>query len=418
MTAEKLSTGQMSTGQMGTGQMSTGQMSTGPLPTDMPQPEATSGDRGADWRARVRDLGPLFADRAAALDDLGAFVAENYADLKRHGFFAAGVPTEFGGAGLTHAELCGVVRELAHFCGSTALALSMHQHLVAAAVWRHGHGQPGEALLRRVAAENLVLVSTGGRDWLASSGEMVRAEGGYRVTARKAFSSGCLAGDLLISSARYDDPQEGPRVLHFALPLGAPGVRIEQDWHTLGMRGSGSHTVLLEDVFVPDAAVSLSRPRGAWHPVWSVVLGVAMPLIMAAYVGVAEAAAAQATGRARRAGAEPPLPYLLGELQNDLTAAQLALEDMTALSANYAFEPTVEHADRVLVRKTLCSRAVLAAVEKSLEVMGGAGFYRAAGLERSLRDIHGAQFHPLPEKPQQYFTGRLMLGLDPVPSPS
>jgi len=57
---------------------------------------------------------------------------------------------------------------------------------------------------------------------------------------------------------------------------------------------------------------------------------------------------------------------------------------------------------------------VLATVEKALEAAGGAGFYRKTGLERLLRDAHAAQFHPLPAKRQHRFTGRVVLGLDPI----
>lgn len=367
-----------------------------------------------DWLALVRELGPIFADRAAALDDKDGFVAENYADLKRHRFFSAGVPEELGGGGLSHRELCAVVRELAHYCGSTALALSMHQHLLAATVWRYKHGQPGEPLLRRIAEQELVLIATGGRDWLASNGTMTRVEGGFKVRASKSFASASPAGDLLVTSSTYDDPEAGPSVLHFAVPFKAEGLRIQEDWHTLGMRGTGSHTVVLDDVFVPDASVSLKRPQGVWHPVWGVVLGVAMPLIMSAYVGVAEAAATIAMDRARRGPTQPHTPFLLGELKNELTTARMAVDAMVAITDDYNFEPTLETADGILVRKTICSKAVIATAEKALEVAGGAGFYRGLGLERHLRDVHGAQFHPLPEKQQQHFSGRLALGLEPV----
>ena len=105
------------------------------------------------------------------------------------------VPSELGGGGATHGEVCQVLRELAHHCGSTALALSMHTHLVAAAVWRHKHGQPAEALLRKIAASELVLVSTGAGDWVDSVGKAERAPGGYRVSAVKRFGSGSPVGD-------------------------------------------------------------------------------------------------------------------------------------------------------------------------------------------------------------------------------
>jgi len=53
--------------------------------------------------------------------------------------------------------------------------------------------------------------------------------------------------------------------------------------------------------------------------------------------------------------------------------------------------------------------------EKALEVAGGGAFFRSAGLERMLRDLHAAQFHPMQEKRQHQFTGRLALGLEPIP---
>ena len=76
---------------------------------------------------------------------------ENYAEMKARKLFSAGEPEALGGGGASHTELCDLLRELARFCPSTALALSMHQHPLAAAVWRHLHGQPAESLLRRVA---------------------------------------------------------------------------------------------------------------------------------------------------------------------------------------------------------------------------------------------------------------------------
>ena len=68
------------------------------------------------------------------------------------------------------------------------------------------------------------------------------------------------------------------------------------------MRGTGSHTVVIDDVFVPEEAVALVRPAGEWHPVWSTVLGAALPLIMSSYVGVAEEAADRAVSTLRASG--------------------------------------------------------------------------------------------------------------------
>lgn len=369
-----------------------------------------------DWKALARELGSQIAPRAADHDESDKFVAENFALLRERRVFSAAVPAELGGGGCSHREMCDFLRELATYCSSTALALSMHQHLVATSIWNYRHGKPGQALLEKVAAKELILVSTGAGDWLASNGTVKAVEGGFRVSAKKPFASGSPMGDLLITSAPYEDPREGWQVLHFPVPFRTPGVRLDENWKALGMRGTGSHTVVLDDVFVPEATVTLRRPRGRFHTVWGVVLTVAMPLITSVYVGVAQAAAEIALQRARKQQEDASIPYLLGEMHNQLVTAQVALDSMIHIANNFDFEPGPGIASDILSRKTIAVRAALATAEKALETVGGAGFFRSLGLERLVRDAHGGQFHPLPEKKQQHFTGRVMLGLEPVAS--
>ena len=367
-----------------------------------------------DWTALGQELADLFAERAAEHDTNDSFVAENYTELKKRKVFSAGVPVEFGGGGASHGELCELLRSIAQGCGSTALALSMHSHLLAATLWRLRQGQAVEPLLKRIANEEIVLISTGASDWLQSSGRAERVEGGYRINGRKIFASGSPAGDLLITSACYDDPEEGPVVLHFPIPFNAEGISITDNWQTLGMRGTASNDIIIEDVFVPEAAVALRRPQGVWHPFFNVVVSVAMPLIMSVYVGIAEAAAKLTQQQVQRKKHDPHLPYLLGEMENQLVTAQMALREMIEITDNYAFAAVNETASAILVRKTIAANAAIQTVEKALEAVGGGGYFRALGLERLLRDIHAAQFHPLPEKRQLHFTGSLALGLDPV----
>ena len=364
-----------------------------------------------DWIAVVRALGERFAARAAEHDANDSFVAENYADLKAHRMFSAGVPADLGGGDASHAELCAMLRTLGRSCGSTALCLSMHTHLVAAAVWRRQHdGAPVEPLLRRVAAEELVLVSSGGSDWLAGSGRATQVEGGYRIAARKIFSSGCPSGQLLVTSAVWDDPQGGPTVLHFPVALDGPGVKILDTWHTLGMRGTGSHDIALDDVFVPLAAVAGRRPQGKWHHLFHVIVLIALPLIYSVYVGVAEAARDLAVGAAMKKRDDPSVAYMVGEMENELAAARMALDAMITSAATAQAGP--ETTNQTTIARTLCGRAAMRTVDKAMEVVGGGAFYRSAGLERLFRDVQGARYHPLQEKAQLRYAGRLALGLD------
>jgi acyl-CoA dehydrogenase len=368
----------------------------------------------ADWKKAAGALTSVLAERAAAYDGADTFVAENYNDLRAAKLFSALVPKELGGGGLSYSEMCSLIRDFGGACGSTALAFSMHQHLIATALWNYRHGKPGEALLRAVAKGEMVLVGTGAIDWLSSSGVLKRCKGGYRVTAKKPFVSGCLAGELLITSGQCDDPIAGLQVLHFSVPMATKGVQIDRSWETMGMRGTGSHTVILDDVFVPEQAITLCRPCGQYRPVWNVILTVALPLICAAYVGLAEAAAEKAQAIAARKGDDGLNALVVGEMQTELATAEIAFESMIANVNELDLEPSVQHANCALIRKTIVAEAVKRTVDKALEATRGAGYFRNLGLERIVRDAQAAQFHPLPAKKQHRFSGRLAMGLDPT----
>lgn len=368
-----------------------------------------------DWNQTLADLGPAFAERAAVYDSSDGFVAENYSDMRDAKLFSVLVPKELGGGGLSYREVCSLIRGFGSCCGSTALTFSMHQHLVATALWNYRHGKPGEGgLLRAVADGEKVLVTSGASDWLTSNGSLERCEGGYRFTAKKVFASGCLAGDVLITSGQYDDPGSGRQVLHFPVSMSAEGIYIDRVWKAMGMRGTGSHTIILESVFIPEQSIALRRPCGAYHPVWNVILTVALPLICAAYVGVAEAVAEKARASAALKGDDGVSALLIGELENELTTAQIALESLIANVNDLDVEPGLEHANRALIRKTIVAEAVKRTADKALEATGGSGYFRASGIERLLRDAQAAQFHPMQAKKQHRFTGRLAMGLDPV----
>ena len=364
-----------------------------------------------DWVQVARDLGEVFATRAAEHDREGRFVADNYADLKDHRLFSAGIPVELAGGGATHAEVCDIVRELGRYCGSTALSFAMHSHPVMVNVFKflRGDEQAG-ATLQKIAAKELVIAGTGANDWLASNGEAIETEGGFLINAHKRFVSGGPGADVFVTSAVFDG-DDGPEVLHFSLPMSSKGVDIQSNWDTLGMRGTGSNDILMRDVFVPAAAVVGRRPVGTWHPMWDVIVPVALPIIVSCYVGLAETAAELATNSAC---GKPHLAPTIGQMQNELTVARMSLADSVALVDNLAFEPGVSTTDAILARKSIAARSVKNVVELAAELAGGAGFFRNNLMERIVRDVRAFHFHPLPERLQQNFSGRIAMGLNPT----
>ena len=362
------------------------------------------------WLAKVEDIAAAIEARAEECDATDAFVAESYRLLAEQGLFKALVPIEFGGGGATVGEVCAAIRRLGQACGSTALAFSMHSHLVAVAAWRWRHEKaPTEGLLRKVG-EGAILVSSGGSDWLPSGGTAVRVDGGFRVTAIKPFSSGSPAAQILGTSALYDDPEAGPTVLHFPVPLDAEGVTIKDNWRVVGMRGTGSNDIILQDVFIPDAAITGRRPQGTWHMLFHIISMIAFALIYSAYVGVAEGARLRALAAVRKRPESETVALIAGEMENAFTVAELAHARMMRLADHG--EPGPETTSAAMVGRTLVGNAAIATVEKAMELVGGGGFYRKLGLERAFRDIQAARYHPLQEKPQQRLSGRLALGWD------
>ena len=370
------------------------------------------------WTHKARNLGPVLAEHSARHDAEGTFVAEGFEVLRSAGFFKALVPVELGGGGAGVRDICDAIRELAHHCPSTALAFSMHSHLVAATVWKHKKGQPGAALLQKVANENLILVSTGAGDWLDSNGVLTKVEGGYRYTSKKPFASGSVVGDLMITSGRYDDPDEGPMVLHFPLSFRAEGVKRGTDWDTIGMRGTGSDTVTIDGAFIPDDAIALRRTRGPWHPAFNVIATLALPILMSAYVGVAERAVALATERSRKRRDDPSVQYLVGELRNRSFIVQALWNAHVSNANEYDFDPSIERACQAVEGKATLADACIQTVHKAMEAAGGSAFFRKTGIERLLRDVQGATYHPLQPKRQHQFSGRAALGLEPVEHPT
>ena len=361
--------------------------------------------------ARAVAIGPRLAEHAARHDVDGTFVTEAYEALRDAGLFKAAVPVELGGDSATITELTGLQRELAHHCGATALASSMHQHVVAFTAWRYRRGLPGaEATLRKVAEDGLLLVSTGGGDFTHPRGAAVRVEGGYRVSGRKRFASQSRHGSVMSTMCTFDDPEQGRRVLNVAVPLSAEGVTVIDTWDTLGMRGTASHDILLEDVFVPEEKVLANRPYGVVDPPLQVIASVAFPIISGVYLGVAESAYAEAVAAVAARADDPLLQRTIGLMRHKLQVAEWALDGALTLIGD---DPAPSH-DRFLAAMTAKAEVARAGIEVcdlAMDVAGGPAFFKGSVIERAYRDIRASKFHPLTPEATLLESGRHALGV-------
>ncbi|MET3960814.1 alkylation response protein AidB-like acyl-CoA dehydrogenase [Marmoricola sp. OAE513] len=379
--------------------------------TEIPPSASTSESTADTLVQRARALAPTLTEHAVRHDADGTFVTESHAALREAGLLRAAVPTELGGDGATIADLAALQRELAHHCGSTALASSMHQHVVAFTAWRYRRGLPGaEATLRRVAEEGIVLVSTGGGDYTQPRGEAVKVDGGYRVSGTKRFASQSEVGTVMSTMFTYDDPERGRRVLNMAVPIAAEGITVADNWNTLGMRGTASNDLQVTDVFVPEDKVLADRPYGVIDAPLQVISSVAFPIVSAVYLGVAESAYQASLAFAGHRGEDPLVQRQVGLMANRLQVAGWALEGaLRAVGDDPA--PSLETVAAVMTAKREIALAGVEVCDLAMEVAGGPAFFKGSPIERAYRDIRAAKFHPLSPEDTLVHAGRLALGL-------
>jgi alkylation response protein AidB-like acyl-CoA dehydrogenase len=376
--------------------------------------DSTPTTASASLADRANEIGPILADNAARHDREGTFVAEAYDALREAGLLRAGVPVELGGDGATIRQLAGLQRTLGHYCGATALASAMHQHVTAFTAWRYRRGLPGaEATLRRIATEQIVLVSTGGGDFTHPAGEAVAVEGGYRVSGRKRFVSQSSAGAVMSTMFPWADPERGLRVLNMAVPLASEGVEVADNWDVLGMRGTASDDVILTDVFVPQERVLADRPYGVVDPPLQVIASIGFSIISGAYLGVAEAAYEEALRAGARHADDPTVQRALGLMRHRLQVASWALEG----ALDELGDDPVPSYDGFLAVMAAKREVALAGVEVcdlAMQVAGGGAFFKESLLERCYRDIRAAAFHPLTPEATLLAAGRHALELPQV----
>ncbi|MET0811745.1 MAG: acyl-CoA dehydrogenase family protein [Microbacterium sp.] len=363
---------------------------------------------------RADTIGPVLQAHAERHDRDGSFVTEAYDALREHGLLRAAVPAELGGDGATIRDLVHLQRRLGRFCGATALASAMHQHVTCFTAWRYRRGLPGaEATLRRIADEQIVLVSTGGGDFTHPTGQAVAVEGGYRVSGRKRFVSQSAVGTVMSTMFPFDDPERGTRVLNMAIPFSSQGVSVADNWDTLGMRGTASDDVVLTDVFVPHERVLADRPYGVVDPPLQVIASIGFSIISGAYLGIAESAFAAALDAGSRRPDDPAVQRAIGLMRTKLRVAEWALEGALDVIGDDP-TPSYEGFLAVMTAKAEVVRAGAEVCDLALQVGGGGSFFRGSVIERCYRDMRAAAFHPLTPEATLLAAGRHELGIAPA----
>jgi alkylation response protein AidB-like acyl-CoA dehydrogenase len=375
---------------------------------------------------RARELQPLLARNAAACEQERRIVDENLAALEAADLFTVLTPKRCGGRGATLATQLAIAAELGRGCGSTAWV----QTLLNVTTWT--------ASLLCVEAQDEIFAGGVPRvcGILTPSGTATPVDGGFLVSGRWGFASGCLHADWATVGVHVLDAA-GVRGAHDGayLPLGELG--IEDTWHVAGMRGTGSNTLVADEVFVPTHRFALSGYGGggtvtppaeaAASDTWP--LGGTLALVLLGpTLGIAEGALATVLAKADKR----PITYTSHERQIDspVVLADLARAGLDVDTARLQVLRAAADIDgpaaaggapdgvtsgRIRGACGYAAEALRRAVDSLVSIGGASSFAEASSLQRSWRDLNVGTRHAfVATAPVLEVYGRALFGLDQV----
>jgi alkylation response protein AidB-like acyl-CoA dehydrogenase len=390
-------------------------------------------DAGARLVAIAEELAEELAARAAEHDRDGTYPFEAIDALKAAGYFAAPVPVELGGLGVSSAhDLVVASSRLARGDASVAIGVNMHlvavlnmerrrQVAVAAGAERRARGFASS--LEQIARDSVVLaaaISERGQDLTRPGTLATRTASGWRIDGRKMFCTMSPAATDLYVAVTYADDEGTERYAYAMVPTDAPGVVVHDDWDALGMRASGSNSVSLEGVELPESGVRGGFRAGDPLPYMERNL-VAGLFHAAASLGIAESADAIARrGIAGRINGDARPRMQVADNAVDLAASRGVLSRAGALidehrAANPASDGSAEELGALFAEaqaaKAFVNEAAARIVDRALALSGGAGYVNGSPLARAYRDVKAGSFmHPLGANRAYDYLGHVALG--------
>lgn len=385
-----------------------------------------------------------FRSRAQEHDRAATFPAKNLEELKESGAIAAFVPGELGGLGLDSVHDWAVAMErLGRADASTAIGLNMHLGICRnlARGWRGARARGDRAsadrlggMLRAVAAGQLVICATAtepGTDFLRPRTTASPNEAGYSIDGRKIFVTMSPVADLYALNVKIEGDGKGREdQMGFAfVPAGSKGLEPQEDWDALGMRGSGSQSVVFRSCQVPHGAIQIAGAWGGWNPGLLMGRTLGNLTLVAVFLGIAERARELAITAAKSqtqpklnavAAKSAGVQHLVGEMDIELWAARALLGDVarridTVLEEHGSETPSLELAHACMrdyqCAKWVVNQGAIHVVSRAMDVAGGGAFMSSHELSRLYRDVRAGPFmQPFSPTEAREYVGQIALG--------
>lgn len=377
---------------------------------------------------RARALAPRLRERASACEALRRLPDESMKELQEAGLLRGLKPRRFGGFELDPWTFYQAVMEIAAACASSGWVLGV----LGVHHWQLGLF-PEKAQREVWEPDDSVQISSS----YAPTGKVERVDGGFRLSGRWSFSSGCdhCQWVFLGGVAPGDGPI--PDMRTYLVPRS--DYQIVDNWHVAGLCGTGSKDIVIDGAFVPEHRTHrmldgflLKSPGHAVNsgPLYRLSFGcvfssaIAVPAIGAAR-GALELFRAQTQSRVstldgQKSAEDPAVQARIADAAAEIDAARSALErDWRELQAHAATGAGIPLPPRVRCRAD-AARAVargVNAVDRLFEASGGRAIFLDNPLQRVFRDVHAMRAHAFnnPDKASRLF-GRFALAPDAQPS--
>ena len=349
---------------------------------------------------------------------LSADIAAEFANA---GFFRMLVPKVYGGLQVHPLEFIEVLKLIAIGDGSAAwnVMIGSTTGLLSASL--------PEAGAMEIYAANPQVLTVG---VTAPSGRAERKSGGFSVTGRWPFGSGCqnaqwISGGCFVyeNGEPVLDLKGQPEVRFMMFP--AEQVEIEDTWDVVGLRGTGSHHFNVSEVFVPDqhtvisgSRASVSEPLYQFPLLGLLALGVASVALGTGYRALEEfiqlASNKQPTGGSRKLAERAAVQSCVARSTADLRSAEALMKEAVVNAWCFAERGerlSAELKSSLRLAAVNGTHSAVAAVDRLFEAAGGSAIYSESVLQRCFRDVHVTTQHIMVAKPIYEVVGRVQLGL-------
>ena len=346
----------------------------------------------ASFRAGVRELAQgVVQPLAAEVDRDHRFPQEAIDAAAQSGLLGVLIPRRYGGAGLDALAFAICVEELAQACASTAVIVDVHTSVGTEPILLFGDDEQKSRWLPRLATGELLgafaLTEPASGSDAASLTTTARHNGdGYVLNGTKVFITNIGHAGLYVVFARTGPDEKAAGVTAFLVPADARGVRVGQVFHKMGLHGSPTGELILEDVSVP--AANRLGAEGQGFTVAMRALDSGRIGISGQALGIGQAAVDETRAFMRDKGHDQGDDFTLADMATRVESARLL-----AYQAAWLCSRGLPFTRQASMSKLHCTDTAMQVALDALQIAGPEGAASGSPLERHVRDAKALQIY-------------------------